>query len=52
MLYQINAKGCRPYYTEGITDALFHYYALKAITDRVSLRRIPFAKAIYKALYK
>lgn len=44
MLYQVNCKGLRPYYTEGYIDALHHYAQLKMITTRCSMRRVKWQK--------
>ena len=51
-LYQVNCKGLRPYYTEGRLDALRVYYALQKMTNKCSMRRIDFAKMLYKVYYK
>ena len=52
MLYQVNARGLRPYYTESYLDALHIYTQLKLYGPPCTMRTIPAAKAIYKALYK
>ena len=51
-LYQVNAKGLQPYWTDGKLDALIHYSALKAITSKCSIRQVDFHKAIYKIYHK
>lgn len=44
MLYQVNCKGLRPYYTEFYLDALHHYAQLREITTRCSMRRVKWQK--------
>lgn len=48
MLYQVNAKGLQPYYTDGYIDAMNIYANLKYAGVRCSLRRIPLRKFLVK----
>jgi len=52
MIYQVNARSLKPYYTESYLDALHIYHQLKQFGPPCTLRTLPAAKAIYKALYK
>lgn len=52
MIYQINMRGFKPYYTSSKLDAENRYYYMKRYFTKVSLRKIPFEKALYKIYYK
>ena len=52
MIYQVNARSLQPYYTESETDALNIYYQLKQFGPPCSIRKITWAKALYKIYHK
>ena len=51
MLYQVNARGLRPYYTASYLDALQIYAALKLYGPPCTMRRVKRHKVITK-IYK